>query len=246
MVVHVKNELFFLAMLALSDSSPAVASEPTDLDDRAVSSARAEVELRSRDIRLSDLAVVADGAADPIVARLPRGANRLDLTAHAAKRIIRHRLPMQRTVLSFEDTITLRAAPDASATRSGDCFAATTRFAKGEFISAMRVEKAPCQIASDKSEEEKALIGYDRDARAPVAQKDVPRGAYLGAIRPITDRRLAKNAEALLVTGTRAVTITRSVTTMQAGREGRSVLVRTLDGEFFTVPVSHLSEDLAP
>lgn len=206
----------------------------------AASSAPAEVQLQTRDVHLSDIAVVGDGQSDPVIARVPRGTTRLALDEHQALRLIRNRLPMTNVELSFEESVTLVAPASASMRHMGTCFAAADRVAKGQFISASLVEPTPC-----KGQRSNAKIGYDRDARAPVATDGIAAGTYLGALRPITDRRIAKDADVLLTTGAGPVTITRSVTTLQAGREGRNVVIRTVDGTVFAVPVSHLAEDLA-
>ena len=204
-------------------------------------SSPAEVQLQDRDIRLSDLAVIEIGSNDPILARMPRGKNRLEIDEASANRMIRNRIPTARFELTFDGSVILNAPPQITKRVVGQCFAAATRIAKGEFISAALVEPAPCETETNTS-----LIGYDRDARAPAASKDIAAGTYLGSVRPITDKRIPKDENVLLVTGAGPVTITRSVTTLQAGREGRNVAIRTQDGEVFVAPFSHLAEDTTP
>ncbi|MEP1422320.1 MAG: hypothetical protein ABJK59_11175 [Erythrobacter sp.] len=206
----------------------------------AASGTPAEVQLQSRDVHLSDLAVVSDGQSNPVIARVPRGTIRLALDEDQARRLIRNRLPMNHVELRFEESVTLVAPTHASMRHLGTCFAAANRVVKGQFISASLVEPTTCE-----GRRSNAKVGYDRDARAPVATDEIAAGTYLGPISPITDRRIAKDADVLLTIDAGPVTITRSVTTLQAGQEGRNVVIQTVDGKVFTVPVSHLSEDLA-
>lgn len=215
----------------------------------AASGAAEDVQLQDRLVRLSDLAVTAPGQANPVIAQVPRTTNRIEVDEDTARRMIRNRIPMTEVELAFEGSIALVAAPPASARRMGHCFAANTRIAKGQFISASLTKSVPCEeFGEDTGDSERAPepVAYDREARAPAASRDIAAGTYLGPVRPITDKRIAKDANVLLVTGAGPVTITRSVTTMQAGREGRSVVIRTFDGEVFTAPFSHLTEDITP
>jgi len=215
----------------------------------AASGAAEDVQLQDRLVRLSDLAVTAPGQANPVIARVPRTTSRIEFDEETARRMIRNRIPMAEVELAFEGTISLIAAPPASARRSGQCFVAKTRIVKGQFISASLTKSVPCEdVGKGADHTERALgpIAYDREARAPAASRDIAAGTYLGPVRPITDTRIAKDANVLLVTGAGPVTITRSVTTMQAGREGRNVVIRTFDGEVFTAPFSHLTEDITP
>lgn len=199
------------------------------------------VQLQDREIRLSDLAVVEIGGDNPIVARMPRGKNRLEIDEANASRMIRNRIPSARFELAFDGSVVLTAPSTTTSRFAGQCFAAAARIAKGEFISTALVEPAPCEMETKSS-----LIEYDRDALAPAASKEIAAGTYLGTVRPITDKRIPKDENVLLVTGAGPVTITRSVTTVQAGREGRNVAIRTQDGEVFIAPFSHLAEDTTP
>jgi flagella basal body P-ring formation protein FlgA len=200
-----------------------------------------EVQLQDRNIRLSDLAVVEGGSDNPVIAKVPRGTNRLEIDEASARRLIRNRMPMARIKLAFEGSLTISAPTQTVARHIGQCFVAATMISKGEFISNSLVDPTPCE-----GEVTPLLIGYDRDAQAPAASQEIASGTYLGTVRPITDRRIAKDESVQLVTGAGPVTITRSVTTVQAGREGRNVAIRTQDGEVFVVPFSHLAEDLTP
>lgn len=203
-------------------------------------SAPSEVQLTDRDIRLNDLAIVDPDGQNPVIARLPKGTNQLELDAKSARRLIRNRLPAARAQLSFVDSVTFVAPPSVPIRRTGRCFVAAERIAKGEFITAALVEEAACDTESSR-----AQIGYDRDASAPIAAEDIAAGANLGPVRPVAANRITKGANVQLVTGTGPVTISRSATTLQPAREGRNVFIRTSDGEVFPVPVSHIEEDQA-
>ncbi|MEM1051296.1 MAG: hypothetical protein AAGI28_04300 [Pseudomonadota bacterium] len=206
----------------------------------AAASGPAAVQLEDRQIRLSDLAIVEGGTEDAVIARMPRGTSKLQLDADSAQRLIRNRLPLTSVELNFEDNLILVAPTETSSRQAGDCFAASSPIAKGDFIFASAVEHASCEGASKPD-----IVGYDREARAFVAKDSVVSGTYLGPIRPASRRHIAKGEDVLLVTGAGPVTITRSVITVQTARENRNVFIRTNDGNVFPVPVSHILEDQA-
>lgn len=201
----------------------------------------AQLQLQDRNIRLSDLVAVGTSDGNPVIARVPRGTNTLELSEADARRIIRNRLPLAQVDLAFEDSITLVAPPPASTLRTGKCFVAESPIGKDEFITAALVTQAPCE-----SGKRETNVGYDREARVPIAGDDIEAGEYLGAVRPVIEGRIAKGREVQLVTGAGPVTISRSVTTVQTAREGSNVFIRTNDGEVFPAPVSHIVEDKAP
>jgi flagella basal body P-ring formation protein FlgA len=204
------------------------------------SAAAAEVQLTDREIRLDDLAVAARGAADnmqnPIVARIPAGASRVEIDAETARRLIRNRIPAARFVLGFDDRIVF-LAPQAVA-RTGVCYAAARSVPEGQIITAADVEPAPCG-----PRERVEAVAHDREALAPYARRSIAAAEYLGQIRPARERRIARNREVTLVTGGPGVAVARSVTTLQPGREGEMVFIRTADGAVFAVPLSNLAED---
>ncbi|WP_298303631.1 hypothetical protein [uncultured Erythrobacter sp.] len=209
----------------------------TSLALMAIADVPTEVHLQDRHVRLSDLAVITTGHNDPIIAQVPRGSSRLELDQNAAHQLIRNRLPMAAVTLAFKNSVVLVAPAASTLRRPSQCFVASNPIAEGEFVTASLVAEAPCENGGAAE-----IVGYDRQALAPVARQTIASGTYLGPIRPAREQRLAKGKEVLLVTGAGPVTITRTVTTMQTAREGSNVFIRTSDGEVFPAPVSHIVE----
>ena len=204
-----------------------------------------EVQLDDRDIRLQDVAervaLAASAEPNPIIARIPRGADRVELDEETARQLVRNQFPLGQIELNFDDRVIL-LAPSATPVRSmGQCFTTRSTIAEGAYVFAADLELAEC----DSAHASKA-VGYDRGAAAPFAISEIPAGTYLGPIRPAREDRVAKDEEVLFVTGSNGVTIARSAETLQAGREGSNVFIRTTDGDVFAVPFSNISQDKTP
>lgn len=204
-----------------------------------------EAPLLDRHVRLLDLAQAPEAPGveqpNPILAKLPRDAHRVEFDEETALRLVRNRMPGYEPKLKFADRIVLIAPPSVAKRRVGECFAATEKISKGRFVTHADVEKRSCT-----DETVSANLRYDRDAGAVYTTGDVPAGAYLGLIRPARSQRIAKGQKVHLTTGTRAVRIIRTATTLQAGRQHNNVFIRTSDGTVFAVPFSHITEDENP
>lgn len=204
-----------------------------------------EAPLPDRNVRLLDLAEKPDAPIgemrNPIVAKVPRDAQSVEFEEETALRLVRNRLPGFEPKLKFTDRIVLTAPQRIAKRSAGACFAARQMIPEGHFITDADVEARSC---TDDAISEN--LGYDRDAQAAYATGQVPAHAYLGPVRPACSQRIAKDQKVQLTTGTGAVQITRTATTLQAGRQGKNVFVRTSDGTVFAVPFSHIIEDKNP
>jgi len=196
-------------------------------------------ELDRRTIHLADLAEMVSpapaNAAPIVIAHIPAGSTRVEIDEAAARRLIANRVPNARFELRFEDKIVFSAPP--AKVKHATCFAAAHNIASGSIISKSDVTQAQCS-----SEPVASALSFDRQAQAPIAAQEIFAGSYLGPISPASDAQLARGANVVLVTGGNGVRVSRSVSTLQAGRAGQMVFVLTMDGQVFAVPFENLEE----
>lgn len=194
--------------------------------------ASAVIELDDRNLRLDQIADIESGDRI-IVARMPDGKTKVMLDVETARKLIRNHLPFTDFKLKFDKEIML--VTDDDGPRLGTCYTASTAIASGQIIGLEHVASTSCN-----GEVPSSVVGFDQSALVPYATDEIAAGVFLGAIRPAADRVLAKGESVSLVTGGSEVTITRSVTTLQTGREDGSVFVETSDGTVFSAPLTNI------
>lgn len=201
-----------------------------------------ELILADDNIRLLDLGEPVAGSelaqGNPVIARMPRGHTQVEISAEAATRLIRARIPNAQVALRFDDSITLKLPPQSSPLPARQCAMASRAIDEGEAIHSGNTVIAECRL-----EGRAPLVRYDNGLGAITASEAIAEGTDLGPISPPRSEVIAKRAEATLRTGSGNVTIHRSITTLQTGHEGRNVFVQSNDGQVFAVPVAKLLEE---
>lgn len=213
--------LLFVSLIAAEPAAAALSDVPT-------------IELRDDALRVGDLARASDHG-DMIIARLPGGVSHVTLTEERQRALLRNRLPGTSLSLRHRGIIRVERG-EVGRSRvglTGPCFALRANVVDGDYLSREDVEEVSCNGAPGD-----ARVRYDAAAAAPFARTAIPAGAYLGRIRLPEQAPLAAGKPLLLRSTIGPVTVERQVTSLQAGREGRRVFVRTEDGELLA---SHLA-----
>lgn len=217
-----------LLFLSLIVAEPAAATPPDTTT----------IKLRDEAIRVGDLAH-ASVYRDLVVARLPRGVSHMALTEAQRRALLRNRVPGVSLALRHRGVLRVNggaATRPARATR-GTCFALRADVADGAYLSREDVEQADCRAAAGD-----ARVRYDAGAAAPVARYALPAGTYLGRVRVPEQRPLAAGVPLLLRTVVGPVIVEREVTSLQPGRAGRRLFVRTEDGKMLASQIASAQE----
>lgn len=183
--------------------------------------------LQGEVLRIGDIAVGAP-ESDLIVARIPDRRSSLLLSEEQRRALLRARLPGAHFVLRQKDALLVRrgAASTTVPFLGGPCYAMRFELPAGQYISRDEVAETDCTGAAGDRR-----LRYDRHAAAPVTRAAIPAGAYLGRLRLPDSSPLAAGEKLLLQTRIGAVSVERSVTTLQPGRPGKRLFVRTAEGK---------------
>ncbi len=217
-----------VAMLALGAAvpggGPVAAIKPVVRVDAPELMVRDVVEIRGGALP------AATGAL--VVARLPRGAERLDIPAADMAALLRRRVPGLRLLPARAAVVRVFGSlPRASAAPEQGCYATATAMAAEAALSAEDVTRTSCRAGRP------ARVVYDRAGGAH-AGAALPRGAYLGRLAPLPSRAIGKGAPLTLRSTAGVVTIEREVVALQPGRSGRRVFVRDAQGQVFAAPLA--------
>lgn len=166
-----------------------------------------------------------DGSA--VVASLPRGMHRIELTEERRRALLRNRFPGGRYALLHRGTLAIeREAGTDQAAAPGTCFAARADIAAGSAIVRNALEQVSCS-----RDAAGAWLTHDARSRTLFARADIPAGTYLGRIRPGAAAGVAAGARLVFRSSEGPVTIEREATALQPARAGRPLFARTEDGE---------------
>ncbi len=191
--------------------------------------------LPDRNIRVADLAN-APVPNTAIVARVPDGESSLEIDAEKAIRLLRNRFPGAKFSLKFQGTIRLLARDEPS--RNAACLEAKTDIGANAAITTINVQQTECN-----GRELAPQLGYDSERGVPIARSRIDAGSFLGNIRVASEDVITKGEALKLRTGAGAVSVERSVVSLQTSQKGRKIFVRTNDGEVIAAPISKLEMD---
>lgn len=125
------------------------------------------------------------------------------------------------------------AAPPGAAP---GCFATARDVPQGAVLRAEDLVAVDCREDSTRTR-----LGYDRAARAPVANAPLAAGTYLGRVAPPSGAMVAPGEQLTLRSSAGPVIIERTVTALQLGRSGGRLFVRDAQGQVFSV--RYVAED---
>lgn len=185
-------------------------------------------------VRVRDIAAVPTGG-EAVILRLPRGRNAVELDEAARRRLVRNRLPGVEFDLRHRGALTLSRPGRSAAARS--CTVTRHDIAAGSYLLRSDVTREPCASASSRP-----ALAYDRATGAVRARADIPAGTDIGAVPLPETPPLPAGQDAVIAFAGGPVVIQREVRTLQPARPGRSVFVRTNDGEVFAATIEDSSE----
>ncbi|WP_332819480.1 hypothetical protein [Sphingopyxis sp.] len=187
----------------------------------------ARIALHDDALRIADIAI-APSEENRVVARVPRQASGLSLTEEQRRTLLRNRVPGRQFRLRHTGTIWVErgAAKSPSHLLGGHCYSARTDLPAGSYLDRNAVAETACKAGAAERQ-----LGYDADARAIVARRTISAGSYLGRLR-LDDRAPVASGQAMVLrTSIGPVTVERNVTSLQPGRHGKRLFVRTDDGK---------------
>jgi len=193
------------------------------------------VQLAGNVIRLNQIAHVHGGSSqvgETIIARLPDGAGRFELSREQLKTLAIRAVPGLEVDQRGEGTITFtRALPVSTSTQ---CFEAASAVPAGATVRSADMIAAACDgLRASKK------LRFDPASDALIAQEAIPAGTYLGAVRPTKGPQVRRGETLSLRAQTGPVHIERPVVAMQAGRSAdHRIFVRTDDGQVFPVDLA--------
>jgi len=201
----------------------------------------ARITLRDDALHITDIAI-ASPDEDRVVARLPSRSSGLLLTEEQRRGLLRARVPGRQFQLRQAGTMWVeRGAANHQAHRfGGPCYAARTDLSPGSYLDRDAVAETACEAAAAERR-----LGYDAVAGAVTVRRTIPAGSYLGRLR-LDDRAPVASGQAMVLrTSIGPVTVERNVTSLQPGRHGKRLFVRTDDGELLasTLTGTQLVED---
>lgn len=205
--------IFLLALLAAAAKPDAETGIPITLRDDA--------------LRIADIAIAPSGG-DRIIARLPSRVADIVLTEEQRHSLLRSRVPGGQFRLRHAGLVRVeRGAAQSPAHRlGGPCYTARTDLPAGTYLDRDAVTEAAC-----KAEGGDRRLGYDAGAGAAMVRGTIPAGTYLGRLRPDDRAPIASGKTMVLRTRIGPVTVERTVTSLQPGRHGKRLFVRTGDGK---------------
>lgn len=192
---------------------------------------RGEIVLSRPVVTLADVAGPGDFGRLGVVeiARLPIGRDRLSLSRRAIATLVRRAVPGIAVERGDARIVTFRYVRRADA-GEGTCQVTSAALAAGAAVTRAQVMAGPCAPA--------AGVRYDAARGSVVASRDLPAGSPLGRLIVPSAASVARGDAMTLVSRAGPVTVERSVTALQSGREGRRVFVRDSRGHVFAAPVA--------
>ena len=191
-----------------------------------------QIDLVRRDIRAGDL---ASGLADPdrIVARIPASRTQRLISFAEQKVLLRRLYPGQDIAPRHQrDIVFVARTGGRPSTLQGTCYLLRRDVPQGDYLAPDDFAPTTCDADGPK-----VRIAYDKVARALYASSDLPASGYVGAVALPASTPVRAGSAMTLRTISGPVTIDRSVTTLQAGRSGKRVFVRTRDGDVVAHPL---------
>jgi hypothetical protein len=198
----------------------------------------ARIALHDDAVRIADIAIAPAGE-NRIVARLPRRASGVALTEAQRRSLLRGRVPGGQFRLRHTGTIWLArgAVTTPAYVLRGPCYTARTDLPAGSYLDRDAVAETECRAATAERR-----LGYDAAARVAVARDTIPAGAYLGRLRLIDRAPVAPGQAMTLRTSVGPVIVDRTVTSLQPGRHGKRLFVRTDDGKLLASTLASMRE----
>lgn len=198
----------------------------------------AEVKLGARQVRVADVAMLSGGsdaerarAGRAVIALLPPGGRSAALPRRALADLVR-RLTGASVAAPGEGMVTLRLEAPVPVQAAG-CWEAAEPIAAGA-----RVTRPALQAAQCSSSDEAGALHFDRGTGVVRAAADIPASTPLGRFLPADADPIPAGAIVTLTSGAGPVRISRPVTALQSGREGRRMFVRDSDGAVLAIPVA--------
>lgn len=191
-----------------------------------------QIDLARRDIRAGDL---ASGLANPdrIVARIPVSRTQWMISFAEQQALLRRLYPGEDIAPRHKrDIVFVARTGGRSATLQGTCYLLRRDVPQGDYLAPDDFAPTACDASTPK-----VRIAYDKAARALYATSDLPALGYAGAVALPASTPVRAGSAMTLRTISGPVTIDRSVTTLQAGRTGKRVFVRTRDGDVVAHPL---------
>ena len=193
---------------------------------------RTSVDLTGPAIRIRD---VVPGMMDRRmgsveIARVPAGRRAVTLSRRAVAALVRRAEPGLVVGGDQAGAITFHIAA-SSVGRSERCFVALAPVAQGAAIGRGDVRQGICGGGA-------VPVRYDAGRRAIVATRRLAAGESIGRTLPGAGPDVGRGDALTLVSRSGPVTIERSVTALQPGRNGGRVFVRDGAGHVFAAPVA--------
>jgi len=196
----------------------------------------ASFHVSGRDIHLSDVASIASSqaaGADPIIARLPIGQNRVVLGRAQLADLITRANPGAHVSGEAQGPVTISSenrAPDAVSS----CFRLAVRKSTGELISRKDAEPAACEVGK-----QPAAVRFERDTGTAEAREDLEAGTYLGRVFLAAAPAVRRGQKIVVGGAVGQVRVQRTVVALQsASASGQRLFVRDRDGEVFAARLS--------
>jgi len=189
----------------------------------------AQLHVHGRDVRLSDVGSIVGQAtvADPVIARIPAGRDRVALTRTQIAGLIRRAVPGAE--VSGRGSATLTIAADLSSRQAGACFELVAPKAAGDLITRDAAEQTDCR-----RNQSPAPVSFDRETGGARASGELLAGTYLGKIRLVSTPAVRRGDKVLIGATAGPVLVQRTVVALQdAARPGERLFVRDGDGAVF-------------
>lgn len=196
------------------------------------------VSLPAREVQISAVASLdclsgedAARVSAMVIARLPRGAQRLSLSRTALAALVRRRVPMLRLGMIEDGRVVLQAPARPLESEAG-CFTAGRDILADALIVRDDVEEAPCP-----AEGGPRYIRYDRSLGVLRAARDIAAGQPLGRMAAPPATALEDGERVRIAIQVGPVRIERDLEVVQSS-DADTVFVRDDAGQVFAQPTS--------
>jgi hypothetical protein len=196
-----------------------------------------EVVIAQADLRVSDVAQLSGGAAAErarlgavTVARLPAGRRIVALSRAGLADLVRRSTGLLVNA-GAEGSLTIRLENTGTTLGASGCWAAAVDIAVGTAMTSEKLTEIPCAVHAPVG-----LVRLDRGSGLLRAEAPVAAGTALGRMAA-SSGGIQSGTSMTLTSRSGPVAVSRPVTTLQRGREGRRIFVRDQDGSVMTVRV---------